>query len=333
MAIDIGRRQFLSALSGAAAAWPLAVRAQQSTMPVIGLLSMGVSDAYVANVAALRRGLNEFGFVEGQNVAIEYRWAEGDYARLAELAADLVRRRVAVIVATVSSAPALAAKAATTTIPIVFTTGGDPVQQGLVAGLNRPGGNITGVFNLTNVLEGKRLGLLREMVPAAPLIAVLLNPTNPSFEAQLKDVQAAAPVASQKLEILRASEESEVDAIFATAAKLGARAIVVGADPAVFSINGRRHLVALAARYAIPAIFQSRESVMDGGLMSYGPSFVEAWRQAGIYAGQILKGAKPTELPVQQSTKFEFLINLKTAKALGLTVPSGLLSIADEVIE
>ena len=189
------------------------------------------------------------------------------------------------------------------------------------------------MFNLTNVLEGKRLGLLREMVPAAPLIAVLLNPTNPSFEAQLKDVQAAAPVAGQKLEILRVSDESEVDAIFATAAKLGARAIVVGADPAVFSINGRKHLVALAARYAIPAIFQSRESVMDGGLMSYGPSFVEAWRQAGIYAGQILKGAKPTELPVQQSTKFEFLINLKTAKALGLTVPSGLLSIADEVIE
>ena len=294
---------------------------------------MGVADSYMVSVAALRRGLNELGFVEGQNVAIEYRWAEGDYTRLPKLAADLVGRQVAVIVATVSSAPALAAKVATTTIPIVFATGGDPVQQGLVTSLNRPGGNITGVFNLTNNLEGKRLGLLREMLPAATLIAVLLNPTNPSFEAQLKDVQAAAAVASQKLEILRASGEREVDASFATAAKLGATAIVVGADPAAFSINGRKQLVALAARYAMPAIFQSREFVMNGGLMSYGPSFVEAWRQAGIYAGQILKGAKPTQLPVQQSTKFEFLINLKTAKALGLTVPSGLLSIADEVIE
>lgn len=327
------RRDFIKAITGSAAAWPLAAHAQQSTMPVIGLLSMGVANSYMVSVAALRRGLNELGFVEGQNVAIEYRWAEGDYTRLPKLAADLVGRQVAVIVATVSSAPALAAKVATTTIPIVFATGGDPVQQGLVTSLNRPGGNITGVFNLTNNLEGKRLGLLREMLPAATLIAVLLNPTNPSFEAQLKDVQAAAAVASQKLEILRASGEREVDASFATAAKLGATAIVVGADPAAFSINGRKQLVALAARYAMPAIFQSREFVMNGGLMSYGPSFVEAWRQAGIYAGQILKGAKPTQLPVQQSTKFEFLINLKTAKALGLTVPSGLLSIADEVIE
>jgi putative ABC transport system substrate-binding protein len=331
LAIGIGRRQFIGALGGAAA-WPLAARAQQAALPVVGLLTMAnAGPSSAATLAGLRRGLSDAGYVEGQNVTIEYRWAEAQYDRLPALAAELVQRQVAVIVATVSSAPALAAKALTSTIPIVFTTGGDPVQQGLVASLNRPGGNVTGVFLLSDVLEGKRLGLLHETVPTAALITVLLHPGNPAFETQLKDVEQTAAAAGQKLQILHATNELEVDVAFAEAAKSGAGAMLVASDPTNFA--SREHLIAAAAQYAIPAIYQSREYAESGGLMSYGTSFVAAWRQAGLFAGQILKGAKPADLPVQQSTKFEFLINLKTAKTLGLTIPSGVLAIADEVVE
>jgi putative ABC transport system substrate-binding protein len=329
--MEIGRRQFISALGGSALAWPLAARAQQPAMPVIGFLNAGSPGAYAPFVVALRRGLNEAGFIEGQNVAIEYRWAEGQYDRLPALAADLVRRQVAVIVATASSAPALAAKAATTTIPIVFETGGDPVQEGVVASLNRPGGNATGVFVLLNAMEGKRLGLLREMVPTAALIAVLLNPANPSFESQLNEVQQAARSVGQQLHILHASSERDIDAAFATAAQLSAGAMLVSAD-AVFS-NCRDQLVALAARHTIPALFYRREFAVAGGLMSYGTNLSDAYHQVGLYTGQILKGAKPADLPVQQSTKFEFVINMKTAKALGLIVPNSMQLLADEVME
>jgi len=331
MAFDIGRRRFISALGGAAVAWPLAARAQQPAMPVIGFLSTGSPGPYAASVAALRRGLNETDFTEGQNVAIEYRWAEGQYDRLPVLAADLVRRQVAVIVATGSIAPALAAKALTKSIPIVFSTGGDPVQGGLVDSLNRPSGNVTGVFALVDSLEGKRLGLLREMVPTATLIAALLDPVNPAFESQLKDIQEAARAVGQQLQILHASSEHEIDSAFATAAQSRAGAMLVSASP-VYAIR-RDQLVALAARHAIPTIFYQREFAVAGGLMSYGTNFLEAYRQVGVYTGKILKGAKPADLPVQQSTKFEFVINLKTAKALGLTVSNSMQLLADEVIE
>jgi len=331
MTIDIGRREFISVLGGAAAAWPLAARAQQPAMPVIGFLNTGSPDARKPFVAAFRQGLKEASFVEDQNVAIEYRFAEGHYDRLPSLAADLVRRQVAVIAAMGTSAPALAAKAATTTIPIVFETGGDPVQGGLVASLNRPGGNVTGVFALLSALEGKRLGLLREMVPNAKLIAVLLNAANPASQYQLNDIQQAARTVGQQLHILDASSKRELDAAFATAAQLPAGAMVVGADP-IFSI-WRDQLIALAARYAIPAIFEFREFAVAGGLMSYGTNLSDAYHQVGLYTGQILKGAKPADLPVQQSSKFEFVINMKTAKALGITVPNSMQLLADEVIE
>jgi putative ABC transport system substrate-binding protein len=300
-------------------------------MPVIGFLGSGSPGPYASSVTAFCRGLNETGFSEGRNVAIEYRWAEGQYDRLPQLAADLVHRQVAVIAATGGGLSAAAAKAATTTIPVVFASGADPVQKGLVASLNRPGENVTGVFVFTGVPEGKRLGLLREMVPTATLIAVLLNPANPSFDSKLNDIQEAARSVGQQLHILYASSEHEIDAAFATAAQLPARAMLVGAD-AVFS-SWRDHLIALAARYAIPAIFELREFAAAGGLMSYGPSLSEAYRLVGLYTGQILNGAKPADLPVQQSTKIELAINLKTARALGLTVPDKLLALADEVID
>jgi putative tryptophan/tyrosine transport system substrate-binding protein len=327
---QLKRREFISWLGGAAA-WPLAARAQQPALPVIGFLSIGTLGPLASRLAAYRRGLNETGFIEGRNVAIEYRWAEGQYDRLPALTADLVRRQVAAIVATGSSAPALAAKAATTTVPIVFVTGGDPVQEGLVDSLNRPGGNVTGVFILLNAMDGKRLGLLREMVPTATLIVVLVNPSNPSFASQLIDIEQAARAVGQQLQILHASSEREIDAAFATAAQLRAGAMLVGADPVLN--NWRDQMVALAARHAIPVIFNRREDAVAGGLMSYGTSLPDAYYQVGLYTGQILKGAKPADLPVQQSTKFEFVINLKTAKALGLGVPPGLSARADEVIE
>jgi putative ABC transport system substrate-binding protein len=324
------RREFITLL-GAAPAWPLAARAQQSPVPVIGFLHSGSPGPYASNVTAFRRGLNETGFSEGRNVTIEYRWAEGQYDRLPQLAADLVHRQVAVIAATGGGLSAAAARAATTTIPIVFASGTDPVQKGLVASLNRPGGNVTGVFVLLSAMEGKRLGLLREMVPTATLIAVLLNPANPTFDSQLNDIQEAARSIGQQLHILNASSEHEIDAAFATAAQLPARAMLVGADP-VF-VSWRDRLIALAARYAIPAIFELREFAAAGGLMSYGIDLPDAYRQVGNYVGRILKGAKPADLPVLQPTKFEFVINLKTAKALGVKISDNLLSLADDLIQ
>jgi ABC-type uncharacterized transport system substrate-binding protein len=325
------RRHFMTLTGGAAAAWPLAALAQRPATLLIGFLNSASATPYEQFVESFRRGLGETGFVEGQNIAIEFRWADGQYDRLPALAADLVRHRVAVIVATGGPASGQAAKAATTTIPIVFISGTDPVQEGLVASLNRPGGNATGVNVLLSAMEGKRLGLLREMVPNAAVIGVLLNPAMPTFGSQVDDVQAAARTVGQRLHILRASNDGEIEAVFATAAELRAGALLVAADPFMFS--RRERLVMLASRYAIPAIYELREYVAAGGLMSYGISLTEAYRLVGVYAGRILKGDKPADLPVQQSTKFEFVINLKTAKTLGIEVPPGLSARADEVIE
>jgi ABC-type uncharacterized transport system substrate-binding protein len=324
------RRKFISLIGGAAAAWPLAARAQQP-MPVIGFLGAGSPGSFQRDVDAMRRGLSETGFIDGQNVAIEYRWAEGQYAKLPALADELIHRNVTVIVASGSNAPALAAEAATDTIPIVFSTGADPVRAGLVSSLNRPGKNVTGVFALVAALESKRLGLVHEIVPKGKQIAVLLNPTSPAFDSQLNDIQEAARAVDRQLLILRASTEQDIDAAFSSAAQSGAGALMVGADPAyTFWID---RLVVLAARYSIPAIFGTREFTTAGGLMSYGTSFLDVYHQVGVYTGRVLKGEKPSDLPVMQSTKFEFVINLKTAQALGLTIPPGVLAIADEVIE
>ena len=324
------RRAFLAAV-GSAAAWPLAARAQQPTMPVVGFLNSTSPAPWAYLVAAFRRGLGDAGYVEDRNVAIEYRWAEGQYDRLPVLAADLVRRQVAVIVATGGSSSGLAAKAATSTIPIVFTSG-DPVRGGLVASLSRPGGNATGVVvTVGTAMEGKRLGLLREMVPTATLIAVLLNPGTLIFETQLNDVQEAARAVGQHIHILHANSEREVDTAFAKMVEVRAGALLVAADPIIFGQRDR--LVALAARHAVPAIYELREYAVVGGLMSYGTNLVDAYHLVGIYTGRVLKGEKPADLPVVQSTRFEFVINLKTAKALGLTVPPTLLARADEVIE
>ena len=321
------RRDFIMLVSAAAATWPLAARAQQSAMPVIGFLHSASPGPFAQYVAAFSRGLNQAGFTEGRNVAIEYRWAEGRY----DLAADLVRRQVAVIVATGGPSSGLAAKAATSTIPIVFNSGGDPVKEGLAANLNRPGGNATGVVVLLTAMEGKRLGLLREMVPTATLIAVLLNPYMPTFETQLNDVQEAARAVGQQIHILHANSEHEIDAAFAKMVELRAGALLVAADPIKF--NQRDRMVALAARYAVPAIYEVREYAASGGLMSYGTNLADIYRLIGNYTGRILNGDKPADMPVQQATKFEFVINLKTAKALGIEVPPGLSARADEVIE
>ena len=322
------RREFV-ALLGGAMAWPLATRAQQPVAPVIGFLDGQSSDKHL--MMAFRQALKDAGYVEGRNVAIEYRSANGHTDRLLTLAGDLVDRSVAVIVATGGTAAANAACAATTRIPIVFASGVDPVSSGLVISLNRPGGNATGVYVFQQVLEGKRLGLLRELVPAAGLIAVLLNPTNANFQTQLGGVQEAARVAGKQLSILSASTERDIDTAFATAAESRAGAMLVGSDP--FFDSRIDHIVALAARHAIPAIYERRDFVMAGGLASYGTSLADAYREVGIYTGRILKGEKPTDLPVVQPTKFEFVINLKTAKALGLYVAPGLSARADEIIE
>jgi putative ABC transport system substrate-binding protein len=323
------RREFMTLLGGVAA-WPLAARAQQPAMPVIGFLNGASPDGYAPYVAAFRQGLREAGTVEGQNATIEYRWAEGHYDRLPALAADLIQRKVTVIAAT-SSPAARAAKAATSTVPIVFTTGDDPIKLGLVASLNRPGGNVTGVSNLIVELGSKQLGLLRELAPGTTAIAVLTNPNFPGTERQLKDVETAARVLGLQLMALRASSEREMETAFATMARQSGVALLLGVDP--FLLERRDHIVALAARHAIPAIYPVREFAVAGGLMSYGSDFADSYRQAGIYTGRIVRGEKPADLPVQRSTKFEFVINFKTAKSLGLAVPNSMQLLADEVIE
>jgi putative ABC transport system substrate-binding protein len=325
------RREFITLLGGAAAVWPLGARAQQPAMPVIGFLS-SLSQFESSNlVTGFHRGLAESGFVEAQNIVIDYRWADGRYDRLPAMAADLISRRVVLLVSTGGQPTLVAAKAATTTIPIVFATGVDPVESGIIASFNRPGGNLTGVHVLTIGLESKRFGLLQEFVPASAVIAVLVNPSNPNIESQLKDVHDAARAVARPIHVVHATGERDLEAAFASIAQLKPGALLVGADPAL-SLQ-RDQIVGLAARYAIPAMYQWREFADAGGLMSYGSNLADAYRQVGIYVGRILKGAKPADLPVVQPTKFELVINLKTAKALGLTIPSGVLAIADEVIE
>ncbi len=330
MASHIERREFLATLGGAAVAWPLLARAQQPAMPVIGFLS-GLSPAAGALfLPAFRQGVRETGYVEGQNVAIEYRWAQEQHDRLPDLAADLVRRQVAVIAAR-DTASAIAAKAATMTVPIVFVTGGDPVRDGLVASLNRPGGNVTGITILSSELGTKRLGLLHELRPGAARIAVLVDPKWPTTEGFVSEVRAAALVIGKQIEVLHASTGRDIDTVSASLAQKPVDALLVGPAPL---FNYRRvQLVTLAAYHRVPAIYIQREAVEAGGLMSYGASVTDAYRQAGVYIGRILKGEKPADLPVMQSIKFEFVINLNTAKVFGLSFPPGLLAIADEVIE
>src|SRR5262245_26760492 len=329
----IRRRQFITLLGGAAAAaWPLAApRAQEPPIPVVGYLEAGSLETTRENVAAIRRGLSDAGYVEGRNLGIEYRWAEDHLERLPALADDLVRRQVAAIVVTTTPA-ALAAKAATKSISIIFSTGADPVESGLVASLNRPGGNITGIYNLNTTVYSKRLELLHELVPAATSIAFLVNPTNAVIaEAQTRELQVAARTLGVRLLVLNASDPSEFDAGFATLVLERAGGLLVGSDP-LFS-NRLDQLIALAVRHRLPTMYARRDATVAGGLMSYGTDYFDALRQVGVYVGRILKGDKPAELPVQQATKFELIINLKTVKALGLEVPPTLLARADEVIE
>ena len=326
----MNRREFIS-LIGGAAAWPLAARAQQPALPVVGFLSSQSAAEWAVYLAAFRQGLNETGYVEHRNVGIEYRWAEGQYGRLPAFAADLVRLQISVIAATGHSAAALAAKAATATIPIVFITGADPVKLGIVYSLNRPGGNATGVYFLLNELAPKRLELLHQLMPAATTIAFLVNPANPSSQSETSDVQAAARILGLRVHAEKASSERDIDAAFANFVQERVNALFVAAD--AYLLDRRDQLVALAASHALPACFSTSAYVAAGGLMSYGPSATDAYRQAGLYTGRVLKGEKPGDLPVVQPTKFDLIINLKTAKALGITVPPSLLATADEVIE
>jgi putative ABC transport system substrate-binding protein len=325
------RRSFLTLLGGAAAAWPMVAGAQQVAMPVVGFLNSASPDAIVDRVRGFRQGLSEAGFVEGRNVAIEFRFAELQNARLPALAADLVRRQVAVIAGVDSTEGVQVAKAATATIPIVFNIGGDPVKNGLVASLNRPGGNVTGVTFLSNELGPKRLGLLRDLLPNAGLIAALVNPTNPNAQSDAKDLLAAAQSMGMTLDVIHASSERDIDAFFATLVQRRASAFLTVADP-LFA-GRRQQVVVLAAFHKIPAMYHGRDFTDAGGLMSYGASRTDQFRQAGIYTGRILKGEKPADLPVLLPTRFEFVINLKTAKMLGLDIPPGVLAIVDEVIE
>ena len=324
------RREFITLLGGAAA-WPLAARAQQPAMPVIGFLSSRSPGESSGVVAAFRRGLNEAGFVEGQNMVIAFRWAEGAYDRLPALAADLIGLRVAVLVAAGGTPSLIAAKAATTTIPIVFTAVNDPVQLGFVPTFNHPGGNVTGISLFNNTLLAKRIGLLHEVVPTASVIAMLRNPNSPVVEDDMKSVLATAQSLGLTVEVLNASTERDLDAAFEAMAQLRIGALVVQGEP--FFDSRPNHIVELAARYATPAIYAWREYALAGGLMSYGTSITDNYRQAGVYIGRILKGEKPAELPIVQPTKFYLVVNLKTTKTLGLQVPDKLLALADEVIE
>jgi len=326
----VRRRSFITLLGGAAAAWPLAASAQQSAMPVIGFLSPISLDTSADRLRGFRQGLRESGYIEGDNVTIAYRWGENQMDRLPELAADLVRRRVSVIAA-FATAPAFAAKAATTTIPIVFLAPEDPVRFGLVASLARPDGNLTGINLFTGELSAKRLEILREMVPGATHVAVLINPTNPTMETTVRDVEAAARAMGLQIQVLNASTSREIDAAFASFDRERPDAVFVGLD--AFLNSRRAQLVNLASRHALPATFSNRDVAEIGGLMSYGTDIADAFRQVGVYTGRILKGAKPAELPVVQASKFELVINHQTARMLGLTVPDKLLATADEVIE
>jgi putative tryptophan/tyrosine transport system substrate-binding protein len=324
------RREFIRLFSSTVVAWPLTARAQQAAMPVIGFLNSGSSKGFQFLVAAFRQGLSESGYVEGQNLAIEYRWADGDYEKLPRLVADLVGRHVSAIFA--GGPPAvLAAKAATTTIPIVFTSGGNPVELGLVSSLNQPGGNVTGVSFLVNELGAKRLELLRELVPAARSVGFLANPKRPSFQSQVKNAQQGAQALDVKLIVLNASNEAEIETAFAEFSRQRITALLLGTD--AFFLTRRDQIVALANRLRIATMYDLREYVVAGGLISYAPSIAEVYRQAGIYVAKVLKGAKPADLPVVQPTKFDLVLNLKTAKALGLTISNQMQLLADEVIE
>ncbi len=325
------RREFITLFSGAVATWPLAAGAQQPAIPMIGFLSSGSSDAYAEYAAGFREGLKQFGYVEGQNVAIEYRWAEGQYDRLHDLAADLVRRQVAVIVASGGPPPAVAAKTATSTIPIVFSSIDDPIKLGLVASLNRPSGNATGMSLFRTELVAKQLELLRELMPKVHVIGVLVNPTSPNAESYVSDIREAARILDRQLSIANASNTADIDAAFQTFAQQGVGALLVTADT-LFN-NQRDQLVALAVRFRLPAVSQFREFAVAGGLISYGTNVTDVYRQIGLYTGRILNGDKPADLPVVRPTRFDLVINLKTAKVLGLDVPSILLARADEVIE
>jgi putative tryptophan/tyrosine transport system substrate-binding protein len=325
------RREFITLLGGAAAAWPFPAHAQQPAMPVIGFMNAASAQSYTRHLSAFLKGLSETGYVDGQNVAIEYRWAEGKNDRMPAMVADLVHRQVAVIAAT-STPAALAAKAATTTIPIVFETGGDPIRLGLVPSLSRPGGNVTGVTQTNVETTPKRLQLLHELVPTASIVALLINPTDPAIaETTTKDVQAAARALGLELHVLTASTESDLDGVFAKLTQLRAGGLVIGTG--TFFTGRSEQLGALTVRHAVPAVYDKREFALAGGLMSYGSDIRDSYHLAGVYTGRVLKGEKPANLPVQQATKVELLINLKTAKALGLNVPNTLIGRADEVIE
>ena len=327
----VRRREFIGLIGGAAASLPFATRAQEPAMPAVGFLHAASASYFSQYVDALRKGFAEAGYVEGQNLAVEYRWAEGHYDRLTSLAADLVERQVAVILAMGGTDPARAAKAATSTIPIVFVSAADPVKTGLVASLNRPGGNVTGVSLIASTLDEKKVGLLHELVPRASLLAGFINPNYPGAKEQAAEVQESASHLGVKATALTAATDEEIDVAFASAGRQGVGAMLVSNDP--FFNSRSERFVAQAARYSIPVIFSQREFVRGGGLISYGPDFSDGYRNGAVYVGKILKGAKPAELPVMQPTKFELVINLKTAKTLGLVVPATLLATADEVIE